>query len=87
MERARELYTRVSAIDRDNTRALLAAGSILEKQRNLSQALGCYVQALNTTAVKNSEPMRLKIENRIRLLQQIAADVDPKTINSEETHD
>ncbi|MDY0222306.1 MAG: tetratricopeptide repeat protein [Desulfobacterium sp.] len=91
LERAGAFYARISEIDGDNTKALLAAGSIQEKQKKLPQALGSYVQALNTTEVKNSEPLRIKIENRIRLLQQIAASADPmtinRTINSEETHE
>jgi len=87
LERAGAFYARISRIDRDNTKALLAAGSIQEKQKKLPLALESYVQALNTTEVKNSEPLRTKIENRIRLLQQIAANADSKTINPEETHE
>ncbi len=87
LDRAAQLYTRLFSIDRDNTGALLAMGSIMEKQNNLSRAMVCYVQALDTTAVENSKSLRLKIENRVRVLQQIKADADPKTTHLEGTHD
>ncbi|MCK5795313.1 MAG: tetratricopeptide repeat protein [Anaerolineales bacterium] len=87
LEQARKLYTRVSSIDRDNTSAFLAAASILENQKKFSPAQKCYVAALKTTEVKNSKPLRLKIETRINLLQQIKAGSDHQIINSEETHD
>ena len=78
LERARELYTRVASLDRDNTKAFLAAASILEKQQKFSHALGCYIQALNTTMVKNSSSFRQKIETRIRLLHKIEAETDQR---------
>jgi len=87
MEQARKLYTRVSSIDKDNTSAFLATASILESQKKFSDALQCYVEALNTTEVKNSNPFRLKIVNRINLLQRIKAGSDHQIINSEETND
>ena len=87
LDRAGDLFSRVASIDRNNTRALLANGSIREKQNKLAEAVGYYVQALTTKEVKNSEPLRSRIENRIRLLQQIKANADYKTINPEETHD
>ena len=87
LDLARELYARVSSIDRNNTKAFLAAASILEKQKKISPALGCYVQALNTKDVNASAPLRLKIENRIRLLRQIQTDAGSQIFNSEESHD
>ncbi|WP_300459703.1 tetratricopeptide repeat protein [Desulfobacula sp.] len=87
LEQAKKLYTRVSSIDRDHTSAFLATASILENQKKFSQAQQCYVAALKTTEVKASKPLRLKIETRINLLQQMKAGSEHQIINAEETHD
>lgn len=72
-DKAVELYKKIIKIDPDNFKSFLACSSVYEKRKEYVKAIEIYKKCLTTTKVSQSDKLRRRIINRIKLIQVIIA--------------